>query len=67
MYQREGWLRRDLGYAVHPAGSQLGLYHHQKDHDDYELECLADYGVAAAVSEVHVQGVPMLSVYERPQ
>ena len=67
MYQREGWLRRDLSYAVHPEGSQLGLYHHQKDHDDYELECFDDYGVTAAVSQVRVQGVPMLSVYERPQ
>ncbi len=67
MYQREGWFRRDLSYAGKPQGSSHGFYHHQKDHDDYELECLRDYGVRAPVMQLSIDGVPMLSVYERPR
>jgi hypothetical protein len=66
MYQREGWFRRDLSYGNSPSGTTHGLYHHQKDHDDYELECMDDYGVAAPVMRASIQGVPLLSVYERP-
>ncbi len=67
MYQREGWFRRDLSYSGKPPGSSLGFYHHQKDHDDYELECLADYAVRAPIMQLSIEGVPMLSVYERPR
>lgn len=67
MYQREGWFRRDLSYATKPVGTAMGLYHHQKDHDDYELECMADYGVKAPVMQMSIEGVPVLSVYERPR
>ncbi len=66
MYQREGWFRRDLAYHGTPKGSSLGFYHHQKDHDDYELDCMQDYGVAAPERQVQVEGVPVLSVYVRP-
>ena len=66
MYQREGWFRRDLSYAGTPKGSAMGFYHHQKDHDDYELECMAEYGVKSPVMQMSIEGVPMLSVYQRP-
>ena len=66
MYQREGWFRRDLRYHGSPGGSELGFYHHQRDHDDYEVDCINDYKSAAPVLEVDVEGVPMLSVYQRP-
>ena len=42
-------------------------HHHHKDHDDYELDCLQNYGVAAPIQQVHIEGVPILSVYARPQ
>jgi hypothetical protein len=67
MYAREGWLRRDLHYSGNPEGTALGFFHHQYDHDDYELEIMADYGVAAPVAQQSLQGVPLLSVYERPK
>ncbi|MCB9739058.1 MAG: glycosyltransferase family 39 protein [Deltaproteobacteria bacterium] len=66
MYQREGWCRRDLRYGSGPEGSALGLFHHQYDHDDYELDLFADYGVVAPVAQTAYEGVPLLSVYERP-
>ena len=66
MYQREGWFRRDLSYGNDPEGTTHGFYHHQKDHDDYELDCMKTYGVAAPVMRASIEGVPLLSVYERP-
>ncbi len=66
MYQREGWFRRDLSYASHPSGTTHGFFHHQKDHDDYELDVMRDYRVAAPVMRSSLEGVPILSVYERP-
>jgi hypothetical protein len=66
MYQREGWFRRDLRYAGEPAGTSHGLYHHQKDHDDYELDAIRSYGTMAPIMHVAIEGVPLLSVYERP-
>ena len=67
MYQREGWFRRDLHYGVDPAGTALGFFHHQKDHDDYELDAMRDYGVRVPVMQSAIDGVPLLSVYQRPQ
>ncbi|MEY3011848.1 MAG: hypothetical protein RIT45_583 [Pseudomonadota bacterium] len=66
MYQREGWCRRDLRYSGGAAGTALGLFHHQYDHDDYELELFEDYGTVAPVAQTAFEGVPLLSVYERP-
>lgn len=66
MYQREGLFRRDLRYGTWPAGTKTGFYHHQKDHDDYELECQDDYGTVIPVFQSSRDGVPLLSVYERP-
>ncbi|MSP90907.1 MAG: hypothetical protein EXR79_03740 [Myxococcales bacterium] len=66
MYVREGWLRHDLRYSGGPEGTQLGLYHHQRDHDDYELEAQREWGTRAPVWQADRDGVALLSVYERP-
>ena len=65
MYQREGWFRRDLRYSAGPEGTAMGFYHHQKDHDDYEVEAMRDYGTRAPVFQSSLDGVPILSVYQR--
>jgi hypothetical protein len=67
MYQREGWFRRDLRYTS-DAGTPtaLGFYHHQKDHDDYELDLWQTYKWRTPVAQWSLDGVPMLSVYEAP-
>lgn len=67
MYQREGWLRRDLRYTTEASDrSALGTYHHQKDHDDYELELWQSYQSTVPVDQSAIDGVPILSVYQRP-
>ncbi|MCO4760435.1 MAG: glycosyltransferase family 39 protein [Myxococcales bacterium] len=66
MYQREGWFRRDLSYANKPAEAKLGFFHHQRAHDDYELECQQAFGTVAPIAQVHSEGVPILSIYQRP-
>lgn len=67
MYQREGWFRRDLRFSYGPEGTALGFFHHQKDHDDFELDAMRDYGTRAPVFQQALDGVPLLSVYERPR
>lgn len=66
MYVREGWFRHDLRYSAEPAGTQMGLYHHQKDHDDYETDLMRQYRWRAPVYQYAIDGAPILSVYERP-
>ncbi len=65
MYVREGWFRRDLGYSGTPSDSTFGFYHHQYDHDDYELELFDAWGQVAPSKQFSFQGVPYLSVYQR--
>ena len=65
MYQREGWFRRDLRYSPGPEGTPMGFYHHQKDHDDFEVDAMREYGSRAPVFQASIDGVPMLSVYQR--
>ncbi len=67
MYQREGWLRRDLRYTADAMdASQLGIIHHAKDLDDYELDMMRNYGSRLPVLQSSVEGVPIVSVYQRP-
>ena len=66
MYVREGWFRHDLRYSGGPEGTQLGIYHHQKDHDDYETDLMRQYRWRAPVWQYAIDGVPIVSVYERP-
>ncbi len=65
MYQREGWLRRDLSYSGDPKDASYGFFHHQRAHDDYELECMSAFNTATPIQQVHIEGVPILSVYKR--
>ncbi len=65
MYVREGWFRRDLVYSGTPNDSTFGFYHHQYDHDDYELELFDAWGQVAPAKQFSIQGVPYLSVYQR--
>ncbi len=68
MYQREGWFRRDLRYTSDAAvPTALGFYHHQKDHDDYELDLWQTYKWRTPVAQWSLDGVPMLTVYEAPK
>ena len=65
MYQREGWFRRDLRFTTEAtAPSVMGFYHHQKDHDDYELDLWQTYGWRTPIAQWDLDGVPMLSVYQ---
>ncbi len=67
MYQREGWFRRDLRFTTEAgASSALGFYHHQKDHDDYELDLWQTYKWRTPIAQWSLDGVPMLTVYEAP-
>lgn len=66
MYQREGWFRRDLRYSGSPEGTALGFFHHQKDHDDFELELMRNYDWRTPVAQSAFDGAPILSVYQRP-
>lgn len=67
MYQREGWFRRDLHYTTEATvPSAMGFYHHQKDHDDYELDLWKTYNRHTPVAQWSLEGVPMLTVYEAP-
>ena len=61
------WFRRDLRYTS-DAGTPtaLGFYHHQKDHDDYELDLWQTYKWRTPVAQWSLDGVPMLTVYEAP-
>ena len=65
MYQREGWFRRDLRFTTEAsAPTALGFFHHQKDHDDFELDLWQTYKWRTPVAQWSLDGVPMLSVYE---
>jgi hypothetical protein len=67
MYQREGWFRRDLRYTADAAdASQLGIIHHAKDLDDYELDLMRAYQWRVPVLQSSIEGVPIVSVYQRP-
>ncbi len=66
MYQREGWLRRDLRYGGSAEGSAVAFYHHQKDHDDYQTDLMRDYRHFAPDWQYALDGVPILSVHRRP-
>lgn len=68
MYQREGWLRRDLRYTADALdASQLGIIHHAKDLDDYELDMMRNYHSRLPILQSSIEGVPIVSVYQRPR
>jgi hypothetical protein len=66
MYRREGELRHDLRYAVHPGGAQLALIEPQKSFAELDLRVRQSFGVAGPQHVVRYQGVPMLRLYLKP-
>ena len=66
IYEREGQFRRDLRASGGIEDSDFGLFHHQKDHDDYEVDLFRNYKTVVPIAQVSQQGVPILTVYERP-
>lgn len=76
MYLRDGLLRADIRHTgdLFDFGSiesklkrtTHAVYHHQKDHDEYELAVWRAYGTQTPVWQAVYDGVPMVSVYENP-
>ncbi|MFB6265350.1 MAG: hypothetical protein ABEL76_17255, partial [Bradymonadaceae bacterium] len=64
-YQDAGWARGDLRRGSR-AGSDFGLFHHQKSFAADRVELWSEYGTYTPEHVVSVEGVPMLSIYARP-
>lgn len=65
-YKREGLVREDLVPASIGA-SDYTVYHHQKAFHYRRHEIWRAYGVKAPVHVLEVDGVPLVSIYERPR
>lgn len=65
MYRRDELVRSDLRPSSVGA-SDYALYHHQKAFVFRLIEVYTDYGTRAPVHVVDIDGVPVLSIYERP-
>ena len=76
LYRKEGLLRRDIRHVAdifdmdvivgRLRSTAYGVFHHQKDHDDYELAIWEAYGTDAPVWQATQDGVPIVSVYRNP-
>ena len=66
MYQRDALVRDDLR-AVSATASQVALFHHQKAFIYMLIPMWHAYGTRAPVHVVELDGVPYLSIYERPR
>lgn len=76
LYRKEGLLRWDIRHVADIFDEEVivgrlrqtpyAVFHHQKDHDDYELSIWEAYGTDAPVWQASEDGVPMLSVYRNP-
>ena len=66
MYKRDGTLRGDLHQAGQ-GGAQYGLYHHQRAFMKPLTDLWGAFGTQAPAHVVSIDGVPVLSVYERPE
>lgn len=76
LYRKEGLLRHDIRHvadifdmdaiAGRLRSTAYAVYHHQKDHDDYELAIWEAYGTDAPVWQATQDGVPIVSVYRNP-
>lgn len=65
MYRRDDMVRDDLRGASYRS-SQYGLYHHQRAFTWRLTRLWNEYGTMAPAHVVSIDGVPMLSIYERP-
>lgn len=76
LYRKEGLLRWDIRHVAdifeedaivaRLRSTAYGVFHHQKDHDDYELSIWEAYGTDAPVWQSVQDGVPIVSVYRNP-
>ncbi len=66
MYRRDDLVRRDLRPASKHS-SQFALYHHQRAFAWPLSRTWKSYGTYAPAHVVSIDGVPLLSVYERPE
>ncbi len=64
MYKREGLLRKDLK-ASSMGRSQYALLHQQKEFTHQQIMLWELYGTLAPVYTAAIDGVPLLSVYEK--
>lgn len=65
MYQREGWLRRDIRYANGPARADIALNEPLQALWHIDLDTREALGVAGPSLVLARHGVPYLYVYER--
>lgn len=65
MYQKEGWAREDLRTWGIP-GSQIAIFHHQRAFQGDRMKLWKEYGTFAPSHVLSIDGVPLISIYERP-
>jgi len=77
LYRKEGLIREDIKHIAdifdldrleqRLKRTSHAVFHHQKDHDEYEVVIWRSYGTHMPVHQVVVDGVPMLSIYKNPR
>lgn len=67
MYRRMDLLRDDIRPAWTVRGADIVLFHHQKSFAPFLAQVWHEFGTQAPAHVVAVNGVPMLSVYVRPE
>lgn len=66
MYEKDGLARKDLR-PTSIKSSQLGIFHHQRAFTWERQKLWTDYGTRTPAYVVDIDGVPLISVYERPR
>ncbi len=66
MMSRDKRLRKDLRPQLSPAGSHLGVYHHEQHMSRVEHQIWIDYGTVKPSFVAGPDGVPVVWLYERP-
>jgi hypothetical protein len=76
LYRKEGLLRWDIRHVadIFDFGKierrlqdcEFAVYHHQKDHDEYELAIWRAYQTHLPVWQASYDGIPIVSVYRNP-
>jgi len=66
MYEKDGIARKDLRPASIES-SQIGIFHHQRAFTWERQKLWAAYGSRTPSHVVDIDGVPLISVYERPK
>lgn len=66
MYKKDGIVRKDLRPASIKS-SQIGIFHHQRAFTWEREKLWTAYGTRAPSYVVDIDGVPLVTVYERPK